>query len=273
MKSTIITLLVLFAAACGAQAQQPQVLTLGTFHFAFPNRDLKTTAAKDQIDVLDPPYQRELEEIVEKLARFRPTIIAIERDPQAQHAVDSLYRQYLSGTYQLGRGEEEQIGFRLAKRCGLSGLFCVNDWGAHYEHVSRIIDGRDSAGLSLFEEYYYHNPDSLKKSFPKDVFKSRGILAELRSKNDEAHVRRDLGNYLVGIFKYETKEDRYLGVDFTTGQWFSRNLRIFRNIQRLNAGPSDRILVIFGAGHLNLLNPLFDASPEFRRVRTNDFLR
>jgi hypothetical protein len=268
-----LLVLVLLVAALGVRAQQTDVLTLGTFHFAFPNKDTKTTADSARIDVLDPAHQREIEDIVRKLSRFRPTMIAIERDPADQPHVDSLYRRYVEGTYRLGAGEEEQIGFRLAKLFGLKRLDCVNDWGAHYDNVERIISGRDSAALARFEDYYYHNPDTLKKAFPEDVFRTEGILAELRSKNDEEHVRKDLGNYLVGIFKYETAGNRFLGTDFESGRWFNRNLRIFRNIQRLGAGPSDRLLVIFGAGHLNLLNILFDASPEYRRLKTNDFLK
>lgn len=83
----------------------------------------------------------------------------------------------------------------------------------------------------------------------------------------------DLGNYLTGIFKYETKENEFFGPDFVTGWWFNRNLRILRNIQKINAKPTDRILVIFGAGHMNLLNLLFDSSPEYKLVKVNDYLK
>jgi hypothetical protein len=273
MHRLLLLLFVFLLAAATVQALQTDVLTLGAFHFAFPNKDARATADSARIDVLDPAHQQEIEDIVRRLSRFRPTMIAIERDPAAQPHVDSLYQRYVEGEYRLGAGEEEQIGFRLAKLFGLKQVHCVNDWGAAYENVARILSGRDSAGLERFEDYYYHNPDSAKKFFPGDVFRSEGILAELRSKNDEDHVRKDLGNYLVGIFKYETDDQRFLGTDFESGRWFNRNLRIFRNIQRLGATPSDRLLVIFGAGHLNLLNVLFDASPEYRRLKTNDFLK
>ncbi|MEP7266457.1 MAG: DUF5694 domain-containing protein, partial [Saprospiraceae bacterium] len=55
--------------------------------------------------------------------------------------------------------------------------------------------------------------------------------------------------------------------------WFNRNLRIFRNIQKINAKPTDRILVIFGAGHMNLLNIFFKASPEYKLVERNKYLK
>ena len=91
----------------------------------------------------------------------------------------------------------------------------------------------------------------------------------MKKKNQE----RDLGNYLTGVFKYQWANDPFFGADFTTGWWFNRNLRIFRNIQKINAKPSDRILVIFGAGHMNLLNIFFKASPEYKLVETNKYLK
>jgi hypothetical protein len=38
--------------------QKIKVLTLGTFHFAFPNLDVVKTEEKDIIDVLQPDYQK-----------------------------------------------------------------------------------------------------------------------------------------------------------------------------------------------------------------------
>jgi hypothetical protein len=50
-------------------------------------------------------------------------------------------------------------------------------------------------------------------------------------------------------------------------------LRIFRNIQKINAKPTDRTLVIFGAGHKTLLNSFFDSSPEYKLQKGNEYLK
>ena len=47
-------------------AQQAEVLTLGVFHFEFPNLDVQQVSEEDQIDVLSPQYQREIELISKK---------------------------------------------------------------------------------------------------------------------------------------------------------------------------------------------------------------
>ena len=55
------------------------VLTLGTFHFDFPNLDKIQYAKDEMIDVLEPRYQDEINKLVNALSEFAPTIIMIER--------------------------------------------------------------------------------------------------------------------------------------------------------------------------------------------------
>jgi hypothetical protein len=48
--------------------------------------------------------------------------------------------------------------------------------------------------------------------------------------------------------------------------WFNRNLRIFRLIQSIEHTEDDRILVLFGAGHMGILRYLFECTPEYELV-------
>ncbi len=273
MKLSFTLILALSFSIAFGQSKKTEVLTLGTFHFDFPNLDVKKITTSDQIDVLKPNYQKEIEDIVRRIAAFKPTMIVIERVPVWQAKYDSLYNKYLQGEYTLSRGEEEQIGFRLAKQFGLKTLYCVNDWGMGYEYVDSVLDSKDSIVPNKFWNYFYHNPDTAEMFFNKNLFKTKGILADLRNRNDQKNQERDLGNYLTGVFKYQSAEHPFFGTDFTTGWWFNRNLRIFKNIQKINAKLTDRILVIFGAGHMNLLNIFFKASPEYKLVETNKYLK
>lgn len=255
--------------------KQIQVLTLGTFHFNFPNLDIAKTDDADKIDVLDAKYQKEIESIVQSLAQFEPTKIVIEREPKQQKQYDSLYNAYLNGKHSLSRSEEQQIGFRLAKMLGLNQLYCTDAWGSDYEETKKITEGTDTISKNRFIEYFYTNPDSLLYSFKdeKTLFKSKGILAELKKMNSEEYVKKGLGDYLIGVFKYETEDYKQFGPDYVTSWWFNRNLRIFRNIQRIDATAEDRILVIYGAGHMNLLNVFFEASPEYNLIPVNSYLK
>lgn len=265
----MLALLAVAAVPCA----QTKVLTLGTFHFNFPNLDVAKVGAADQIDVLAPKYQAEIKDIVNRVLKFKPTIIVIERQPGEQTKTDSLYNSYLQNKHPLSRAEDQQIGFRVAKAAGLKKLYCVDEWGNFNESINNIISGKDSAGAKAFETYFDNNPDSAIFFHLSPVYRSKGILAALQQLNNEKNIKKSLGNYLIGLFKYEAAPNDFMGVDFETGRWFNRNLKIFRNIQKIHAGKSDRILVIYGAGHLNLLNYFFECSPEYQLVKANDYLK
>ena len=55
--------------------------------------------------------------------------------------------------------------------------------------------------------------------------------------------------------------------------WYSRNLRIYRNILATQPAANDRILVIFGNGHMSILRHVFESTPEFDLVELRDLLR
>ena len=98
-------------------------------------------------------------------------------------------------------------------------------------------------------------------------------LAQLAHINNPVHIKKDLGNYLIKHFKYESVKGDYTGTDFESGRWFNRNLRILRNIQRIPDTAGKRILVIFGAAHMNILNYLFECSPEYKLLNIDDYLK
>ena len=82
-------------------------------------------------------------------------------------------------------------------------------------------------------------------------------------RNSDKVVERDYGAYLAGDFKL----GKYRGADALAMHWYSRNLRIFRNIQELHLQPTDRLVVLYGAGHMGVLKQLFECSVEFELVK------
>lgn len=272
-----ITLLLSFLLAAGLlsgqqrnRPQQTQVMTLGVFHFAYPNLDAVKVAEEDQISVLDEPFQSEILAISRALLEFRPTIIAVESPPENQAMLDSLYNLHRKGEWTLQRNEIQQLGFRMAAEAGLDRVWCVDDMGRHYDNVWSAFS--DSTRMARLIHYYDNFPDSAYL-VPHPDLRVSSIVENLIEGNDPAHVKERLGVYLLNPFKYEETPGDFFGVDFESGRWFNRNLRIFRNIQRTPHTPNDRILVIVGREHLNLLNPLFDASPEFELVSPLPYLK
>jgi hypothetical protein len=59
----------------GPSSARVQVMVLGTYHFDNPGHDLHNLKVDS---VLTPEKQRELEDVAMRLAKFKPTTIAVE---------------------------------------------------------------------------------------------------------------------------------------------------------------------------------------------------
>jgi len=141
----------------------------------------------------------------------------------------------------------------------------------HFDYANLDSIFNDPARLKKFEDYYLTNPDSVYQ-LPAPKMKIKSVIDALIESNNPERVRERLSVYLLHPFKYEETPGDFTGVDFETGRWYNRNLRIFRNIQRIPHNNDDRILLIIGSEHLNLLNLFFDISREFELVSPLQYL-
>jgi Family of unknown function (DUF5694) len=91
------------------------------------------------------------------------------------------------------------------------------------------------------------------------------VLEALEFINSDAMVARDVGSYYALLQFGEPFE--YAGPDLLAA-WYQRNIRIYANIRALATSPDDRILVIYGYGHLGWLrqNVANDAAVQLRTL-------
>ncbi len=267
MKTILVIATIILSTALHAQERshppQTQIMTLGVFHFAYPNLDAIKTSEEDQISVLDEPFQSEIISIANAIASFHPTIIAVEQTPERQAAIDSLYALYKAGSLNLGKNEVHQLGFRIGKQLNHDRIYCVDDWGRHYDNVEAIFN--DPERMQQLDAFYITQKDNIYNA-PNPDLRVTSIIETLHAKNQPEYLAERLSVYLLNMFQYEEEPGDFTGVDFETGRWYNRNLRIFRNIQRIPKTSEDRILLIVGSEHLNLLNIFFDASREYELV-------
>lgn len=76
------------------------------------------------------------------------------------------------------------------------------------------------------------------------------MLETLEYLNSDARVRRDMALYFA-IDRFGEPWE-FAGPDLIA-DWYRRNIHIYHNIVALVQSPNERILVIFGAGHLGWL--------------------
>ena len=243
----------------------PKVLLVGTFHFAYPNLDAHVTSEGDRVNVQDENRQVEVRELLDYLARFRPNKIVVERRPGS--TVNDTYREYLAGNHELGPGEIEQLAFRLGERFGVDSLII----GDAHSLSNSLNYHRDSTVLrpildSIFAPNESDNrvADTLDKRYYQlyaleDKMDARATLLEIFWYNNRPdRIRRGHGHYL----QFTSDRD----ADALALWWYSRNLRIFRNIQRAATSPEDRVLVLIGAGHLGILRQQLESTPAMELV-------
>jgi len=239
--------------------EKTQVLVVGTFHFDYPGFDYNKTSEQDKIDVLTEPKKSEVTELVEYIKKFKPNKISIEASPKWE-ATRKL-RKYKDGEFRQERDERYQLGIRLASELHLDTLYSINSWG-----LVDDMEKKDSVYIkNLFKDYDFQSDDPYNQYMTdwyneEDKLASQVNLLELfKLMNSKESHNYGYGAYLVGDFKL----DNYRGDDILSIWWYSRNLRIFRNIQKITESKNDRILVIFGNGHAPVFRQLLEASPEY----------
>ncbi|GLS01053.1 hypothetical protein GCM10007859_10630 [Brevundimonas denitrificans] len=245
--------------------ERPALMVLGTAHLANNNRDVLRTEVDD---VMSATRQAEIEAVVESLARWRPTRIAVEIDTTGQARLDRRYADYRAGAYALTASEIDQIGLRLAARLGHDRVYAVdwNDMPPGEEADYNWIEGAEAAGeqARLAE---LRNP--VRGQRTTDLVRSRPIPEWLALMNSP--------EYLL-VMHRPYYDFALLGGSATNqganwvGAWHGRNLKIFANLVRLADDPGERVLVIYGAGHAFLLNRFAEESGAFNVERPGGWL-
>jgi hypothetical protein len=230
------------------------VLLLASYHMANPGADRFNMEADD---VLAPRRQEEIRALVDGLAAFAPTKVAVEASYSDSTVMDR-YRAHLEGSYELGRNETEQIGFRLARRLGHDAIY--------------PIDFRSGMDFGMLEPLAERNPAHAARLAQLETFGNaavaqlgqwlaEGTIQEMYHRINRPDVLRAANwPYVDYLLSFVEGED-FAGAQLVGG-WYERNLRIFSNLTR-TAEPGDRMLVMFGQGHVPILKHLLESSGVF----------
>jgi hypothetical protein len=246
----------------GSVAELPALLLIGTHHLANPNRDHFNVQVDD---VLLPRRQAEIRHCVDRLKRFQPSKVAVEIPRARDGALNQAYRAYRAGTAALERSEVQQLGFRLADELGHDRIHAIDWFGGR--DVDPIAFAREHGQGEIVDEiltFFGQQTEELNAVLP-----TMSIAELLRLINDEARLRREHEMYLrfarIGV------GDRYAGADWLAG-WYERNLKIFANLVRITMARDERILVIYGVGHVPLLSRFIRDSGRYTLERSEAYL-
>ena len=235
------------------------VMVLATFHMSNPGHDMHNQSVDD---MLSPRRQAEIAKVVDSLAAFKPSLVAVEW-PAGVAA--ERYQKYQDGTLPASRNEVVQLGFRLAKRSGApvfgidaDGDFpfdAVAEWAAAHGRKGEL----ESVG-AFFDKEVAEQSEALQRG---------GVTGELRLLNDPARIARDHSMGYRALLAYGEGEAQP-GANLLAA-WYKRNFVICAKLAQL-VKPGQHAVVIYGAGHAALLRQCVQEMPGWKLAEPNSFL-
>ena len=251
------------AAEKPAAPARAEVLVLGVYHMANPGHDVFNMQADD---VLAPKRQAEIVEVIAVLKKFHPTKIALESDV-FDNRIPKRYADYVAGKYELTRNEIDQIGLRLARELGHKTVYPVDADGEF--PWQRVIDYAKASGRSKDLDSIMGEIGVVVKA-QNEYLLSHTVLETLLYMNADDKVTADVGFYYREAQFGEPGD--WAGADLVA-DWFRRNMRIYSNVMKLADSPNERVLAIFGAGHLGWLRHIVASDPTLRLRKLADFVK
>ena len=232
MKAFVALLAGLIAAApaLADDAARPELLIVGAPHFDNPGRDIVNIRIAD---VTTPERQREIEAIVERLAAFRPTRVAVEWPASRQDRLDARYADYRAGRYQLTADERDQIGLRLAARLGLERVDAV-DWSEMPPGERADYDFPAWAEANGQGEAWRARVANVQAELEAHaaLMPCTPVSSWLRHYNHPEMRARDQRNYYdIAAIGDNAASPGAAWV----GSWYARNLRILNNLRAIAA--------------------------------------
>ena len=258
-------------SAPDAVPEPVRVMIVGSYHFDNPGQDLNNARIAP---VTTPEKQAQLAAISERLARFQPTAVAVERiaaDPDT--LLDQVYPRFDPAMLASNPDERVQIGYRLASRLGLTRVYAIDEQSddKDYFPFQPILDWWEAHDQSdAFARLNAPIAEATAGLERRQHTDSIGdILADMNDPNDALNGPAGQSTFYYGVLKVGDGRSQP-GAALNAG-WYERNARIFAKLAAV-ARPGDRIVVVYGAGHNYWLRHFVTMTPGFVLEEASPYL-
>ncbi len=274
MRIIILTFIITLTIGVTSKAQEhkPIISVLGMTHLHNPGAD---AVNMDMGNIHSSKKQAELQELIQLIAKFKPTKIAIEISPEDTLWNERYYDYYQKNTLKEKIGEDDkfllsseivQICYPLAQKMNHRKLYGIDAFGNFNLDSVIVYAERNGFGEQLKEF------ENLMKTMQSDIENiSKGSILEIirftNSENFDKNYNQTF--YLKQLIGFG-KEDDYVGTEVVS-DWYLRNLKIFTNLNRI-VEPDDRILVVYGAGHKDILVDFIRDRIDWEYYNINELL-
>lgn len=231
-------------------AEAPVVMLLGVYHFDNPGLDVVNIAADD---VLSERRQGEIGVLNQAVARFAPTIVAVE-ETAASVALDSpTFAAWREGGRRDSRNERDQLGFRLADMTGARVVAVDVEAPLPFGPLMQAAEATAPDVLARVMATVQADADAASRALQTGT-----ISDALKVLNGPDSLKRSEALYYIPLAVSPDGGATLPGVAVASA-WYERNLRICARLLSV-AKPGERVLVIYGSSHLPLLRQCLSAA-------------
>ncbi|MEL7025528.1 MAG: DUF5694 domain-containing protein [Pseudomonadota bacterium] len=263
--------LVLGSVAHGEEPGTPDetavhVMILGTYHFQASDSDLISV---QPADVRSELRQKQLDETVDALIQFSPTVIATERVSEPPDYVDQGFQTFDETHYATSQNERVQLAYRLAAAANVSRVYGIDEQPVEDEPDYFPFDAVMAHAMATDQA----------PALQRMLGDIQSRITTTMKAMDAMHVAEALYETNTGFIS--SPELYYELLKFDAGEaqpgaelnayWFMRNAKIFSKLMDVTE-PGDRVIVLFGAGHKFWLEHLVEQMPNVALVKPDAFL-
>lgn len=232
-----------------------RVLNFGTAHLS-----QTSDANSSQINLNDPNEKADLKKLVEKIVKFKPTIICIELEPKNNDYIASIYSEYVKDqNKRLNYSDElNSIGLEVARLSGSNRIYGI-DSQTGFDYPSLVEIANKKVADSLYISQVMDNYQRVNALKFKEQFKT----INTRSYKMETF---NLYNFLATQHTKGNQE----GVDEIT-KFYQRNLKMFSNFNDIKMTENDRVFILLGATHTAYFDVFLENNPKFQLEDPNKY--
>jgi hypothetical protein len=226
---------------------KPSIMLLGTDHFE--KSAVQDYGKTEELDIFSQSKKLEIDKVITCLKQYAPTKIVLEYPLKYHSRLTDEYQKYLEGNIKISANERHQIGFQLAKELGHSNVYAVvwNEEEGVPDIFGYMQKHETQKSRQIFMDIEKMIGEANEKSYTSTIGEFLLFL------NGTEQVRKSHQLYLDIALIGEN--DYPIGANWVANYWYYRNLLIYKNIKSLTC-ENDRLLVIYGVGHVYLLNQL-----------------
>jgi hypothetical protein len=255
-------------AASAGPSEPVQVMILGLYHFANPGRDV---ANMEVDDVLAPKRQAEIANIVDSLATWGPTKIAVEDEAEPPTLVSPAFAQ-TDALLTTSRSESVQIGFRLARLLSHEAVYGYDEQGGA-EEPDYFPFGEVQAfakANGMMDDLAAMLAQAEAMATEQEVQLATQSISESLVAHNDGEALAQMHDQLYYALLRFGDGNAQPGAELNA-YWYMRNAKMFAKIDMI-AQPGDRVLVLAGSGHATWLRHFVEHMPGFELVEALPYL-